>query len=99
MLLLALTAEAAPPVATFRLSAQAVADAFDWMEASLMADPNISFHPRSGVRYGPAKCRMTEEPDVALCQFRITTNAGESRKIRNHFRRFDADRWIADLEL
>ena len=91
--------EAAPYAATFRLSAQAVEDAFDRMEAALMADPNVSYHPRSGIRYGAAKCRMSVEPGIAVCKFRITTSGGTSRKVTNHFRRFDADRWIADLEL
>jgi hypothetical protein len=98
-LALALAAEPAAAPAAFRLKAREVEEAFDRMEAALMADPDISYHPRSGIRYGAAKCRTTEEPGVALCKFRITTSDGTSRKVTNHFRRFDAGRWIADLEL
>jgi hypothetical protein len=98
-LALALAAETAPSPVVFRLPAREVKEAFGRMEGALMSNPDISYHPRSGIRYGAAKCRMSEEPGVALCKFRITTSNGISRKVTNHFRRFDADGWIADLEL
>jgi hypothetical protein len=88
----AAAAPAPPPgPVKFRLSARAVRDAFELMDATLNADPDVSYDGPVGVRYSSAKCVMTAEPGVAECKLRMTFPSGTSQKVRNTVRRAGAD--------
>jgi hypothetical protein len=85
---------AAAQAQQFHLSSKQVEAAFDERTAQAIAKSGGTYDPPFGLRFSPATCRTTSDPQIAECTFRVTYRSGISKKVTNHFKRIDQSRWL-----